>query len=58
MAVPRVEIAAQTEGGRWIVRLIGPFRVERGGGELCRVAGRRERILLAYLALAPEFRGE
>jgi DNA-binding SARP family transcriptional activator/TolB-like protein len=41
---------------RWTLHLLGPLRVEGSGGETYRLTGRRERALLAYLALAPDFR--
>lgn len=38
---------------RWSLRLLGELRVERSDGAAVRISGRRERALLAYLALAP-----
>ncbi len=41
---------------RWSLQLLGELRVERSDGEAVRIPGRRERALLAYLALAPDLR--
>ena len=47
-----------TEGlARWSLRLFGDFQLtERPGGEKVTLPGKRERVLLAYLALSPNGR--
>ena len=41
---------------RWTLRLIGPLRIARPDGEALKLSGRRERALLAYLALTANHR--
>lgn len=41
---------------RWVLRLFGGFDIRRPDGQPVPLAGKRERILLAYLALTPERR--
>ena len=41
---------------RWSLHLFGDLRVERSDGKAVKIPGRRERALLAYLALAPDLK--
>src|SRR5262245_7548231 len=41
---------------RWSLRLLGDFQLSDRGGEKVAVPGKRERVLLAYLALSPNGR--
>lgn len=42
---------------QWTLRLLGPFAlIAPGSGERAPLPGKRERVLLAYLALSPNFR--
>ena len=43
-------------GTRWSLRLFGEVHLERPDGEVVNLSGRRERVLLAYLAMAPDFK--
>jgi DNA-binding SARP family transcriptional activator/TolB-like protein/Flp pilus assembly protein TadD len=43
-------------GTRWSLRLFGELHLEGPDGEVVNLVGRRERVLLAYLALAPDFK--
>ncbi len=40
--------------GQWVIGLFRAFRLERGGEVVARFEGRKEELLLAYLALAPQ----
>jgi len=39
---------------QWTIGLLGSFRIERDGGLIERFEGRKEEMLLAFLALAPQ----
>ncbi|MDH3241159.1 MAG: hypothetical protein OEO83_10890 [Alphaproteobacteria bacterium] len=41
---------------RWSLRMFGDMQIDDPGGESVNLPGRRERVVLAYLALAPEFK--
>ena len=43
-------------GARWSLRLFGELHLEGPDGETLNLPGRRERVLLAYLAMAPDFK--
>ena len=40
--------------GQWVIGLLRAFRLERGGEVVARFEGRKEELLLAYLALSPQ----
>ncbi|MCZ6637356.1 MAG: BTAD domain-containing putative transcriptional regulator [Alphaproteobacteria bacterium] len=44
------------KSSRWSLRLIGELRLEGPNGETVVLSGRRERVLLAYLALVPDLK--
>ena len=43
-------------GTRWSLQLLGEVHLERPDGEAVNLTARRERVLLAYLAMAPDFK--
>src|SRR4051812_11727829 len=56
----RISVPASGESDpqreRWSLRLFGGFELSRAGGERVALSGKRERVALAYLAIAPNGR--